>query len=100
VSRSAVRSGDYWAWAAILTAGALLIIGRFMTSLLSLVDLATILSFVTAPFLGILAYRAMTAPAVPAEFRPGAGLRAMAIVGIAFLLAFLGAFILHRLSVA
>jgi Mn2+/Fe2+ NRAMP family transporter len=80
----------------VLIAGALLIIGRFMTNLLSLVDLATVLSFVTAPFLGILAYRAVTAPTVPEELRPSPGLRAMAIIGIVFLLAFLCVFLYHR----
>jgi hypothetical protein len=96
VAASAVRTRGFWVWAAVLIAGGLLIIRYGMSSLLNLVDLATILSFATAPFLAILTYRAMTAPDVPAEFRPGRGLRATAIAGIAFLLAFLGYFLFQR----
>ncbi|MHC4107865.1 MAG: NRAMP family divalent metal transporter [Planctomycetota bacterium] len=96
VATSAVRTRGFWIWTTVLIAGGLLIIRYWMSSLLSLVDLATILSFVTAPFLAILTYRAMTAADVPAEFQPGRGLRATAIVGIGFLLAFLGYFLFHR----
>jgi Mn2+/Fe2+ NRAMP family transporter len=96
VAASAVRTTGYWIWALILIAGGLLIIRYAMSSLLSLVDLATILSFATAPFLAILAYRAMTAADVPKEFQPGRGLRTIAIVGIVFLLAFFGYFLYHR----
>jgi Mn2+/Fe2+ NRAMP family transporter len=100
VETSAVRNAGFWIWAAILIAGALLIIRFAMSSLLGLVDLATILSFVTAPFLATLTYRAMTAPDVPEEFRPGRGLRTTAIVGIVFLLAFLAYFLHHRFLAA
>jgi Mn2+/Fe2+ NRAMP family transporter len=100
VARSTVRSRGFWTWTAILIVGGLLIIGWSMNSLLGLVDLATILSFVTGPFLGILAYRAMTAGSVPREFRPGPGLRAMAIAGIVFLLSLLAFFLHHRFIAA
>jgi Mn2+/Fe2+ NRAMP family transporter len=93
---SAVRTTGFWIWTAILVAGGLLVIARFMNNLLSLVDLATILSFVTAPFLGVLTFRAMTAEEVPVAFRPGPGLRATAILGIVFLTGFLAFFIYHR----
>jgi Mn2+/Fe2+ NRAMP family transporter len=93
---SAVRTAGFWIWAAILIAGGLLIIRFAMRSLLGLVDLATILSFATAPFLGTLTYRAMTAPDVPEEFQPGRGLRTTAIVAIVFLLAFLAYFLHYR----
>ena len=62
-----------------------------------LVDLATILSFITAPFLGMLTYRAMMADWVPEEFRPGLALRILAVAGIAFLTAFLDFFAYSRL---
>ena len=94
---SAVRTTGYWIWGLVLIVGALLIIRYAMSSLLGLVDLATILSFATAPFLGILTYRAMTAADIPDEFRPGRGLRITAVAGIVFLLAFLGYFVHYRL---
>jgi Mn2+/Fe2+ NRAMP family transporter len=96
VAKSSIRSKDFWIWATILIAGGLLIIRFAMSSLLSLVDLATILSFATAPFLAILAYRAMTAADIPEEFRPGPCLRTTAVLGIGFLLVFLGYFLYHR----
>lgn len=96
VATSAVRTKAYWAWTAILIIGALLIIRYAMSSLLGLVDVATILSFVTAPFLAILTYRAMTAPHIADEFQPGRGLRTTAVAGIVFLLAFLAYFLHHR----
>jgi len=88
VAASAVRTLGFWAWAGILIAGGMGIILFFMKDLLSLVNLATILSYVTGPFLGILAYRAMTAADVPEAYRPGRALRIHAIVGIVFLVGF------------
>ena len=100
IAASAVRTRGFWIWTAVLIGGALLIIRYAMGSLLGLVDLATMLSFVTAPFLAILTYRAVTAADVPEEFRPGAALRTTALVGIVFLLVFLAGFLLHRFVVS
>ena len=90
------KARDYWIWIAVLSAGAMLIIAYGLRSLTGLIDLATILSFVTAPFLGILTYRAITDPVVPEACRPGRGLRALALAGIAFLGAFLLFFLYYR----
>jgi len=90
-AKSAVRSRDFWLWAGLLMAGAMVVIVFFMRSkddFLRLVDVAITLSYITAPFLGILTYRAMTAPDIPEEYRPGRGLRIHAIVGIVFLVGF------------
>jgi Mn2+/Fe2+ NRAMP family transporter len=98
VSTSAARSPGYWIWMAVLAVGAMVIVIFYLADHLArLVDLATILSFITAPFLGILTYRAMVSADVPEEFRPGRALRALALSGIAFLTAFLGFFAYSRL---
>ena len=53
-----------------------------------MVDLATTLSFVTAPVLAILNYKAVTHKDMPEESRPGKGLKIYAITGIVFLSTF------------
>jgi len=90
------NSWDYWAWMALLCAGGMIVIAFYLTSLKALVDLATTLSFVTGPFLGILTYRAITSSAVPEEFRPRRWLRVLAILAIGFLIAFLLFFLYYR----
>lgn len=91
------NSWDYWTWMAIMAVGAMLIIGLYLKSLKALVDLATTLSFVTAPFLGFLTYRAIMASWVPDEFKPRPWMRALAVTGIVFLGAFLLFFLYYRL---
>jgi Mn2+/Fe2+ NRAMP family transporter len=96
-SASSARAPGYWGWMAVLAAGAMLIVLFFTKDLLSLVTIATILSFITGPFLGFLTYRAVVASWVPEEHRPGPGLRILAIAGILFLTAFLGLFAYQQL---
>ncbi len=61
----------YWGGLAILSAGSLAIIAWFLSSLKVLVDVATTLSFLTAPILSWLNHRAVLGPEVPAGARPG-----------------------------
>jgi Mn2+/Fe2+ NRAMP family transporter len=94
------NSWDYWTWMGVMALGAMLIIGFYLKSLKSLVDLATTLSFVTAPFLGFLTYKAIMARWVPDEFKPRPWLRALAIIGIVFLASFLAFFLYYRFLMA
>ncbi len=66
-------------WGAMLAIGvATPAVLAFLTgSLTGMVDFATIVAFLTAPILGYLNLRAVTSDAVPEEFRPGPGLRAL-----------------------
>lgn len=59
-----------WAATALLVAGTLVVLGGFLTSLKELVDVATTLSFLTAPVLCGLNHRAVFARELPAEQRP------------------------------
>ena len=90
------HSFDYWIWMVTLTIGAMLIIIFYLKSLGDLVDLATTLSFLSAPFLGFLTYKAVMAPEVPDEFKPGFWLQLLAISGIVFLSAFMLYFLYFR----
>ncbi|MGF1510991.1 MAG: NRAMP family divalent metal transporter [Myxococcota bacterium] len=55
----------------VLSLGALGLIASLLQSLADLVDVATVLSFLTAPILSWLNHRCMTASWVPASVRPG-----------------------------
>ncbi len=73
---------------AILCAGALAILFWGMSSFTALVDLATTLSFLTAPLLAFFNHRAVHAPEVPRDQQPGAGMTAFSWVSIALQAAF------------
>ncbi len=83
-------------WLIFMIAGTFLII-RFLSSSMNwLVDLATTLSFLTAPLLGYLNLRVMTADHVPVEARPGRALVLFSKAGIVFLAAFGVVFLVWR----
>ncbi len=96
-----LRKPIYWsAMAAIggIAVGILMIVpatpkspGAF--SFKTLLDVATTLSFLSAPFLGVLIHRAMFSREVGADMRPGGFLRGFSIVSILFNLAVAGYFI-------
>jgi Mn2+/Fe2+ NRAMP family transporter len=73
------REGDrrvYRASFAVLCAGALAILLWGMSSFTALVDLATTLSFLTAPVLSYFNHRAVHAPEVPRHLQPGPAMTA------------------------
>lgn len=86
-----VRDRAYWGALLVLAAGSLAIIGyalRGGAAFKALVDLATSLSFLTAPALAWLNHRAIHAAEVPAEHRPSRALTAWSVSGIVFSTAF------------
>ncbi len=62
-----------------------------------MVDLATIVSFLTAPVLGYLNLRAVTSPEVPPAQRPGPALRALSWLGLGILGTFALLYVASRL---
>jgi len=72
----------------VVTGGALLLIALAGEHFTRFVDIATILSFLSAPILAWLAFRVVTSPDMPEAARPGRGLRALAWTGITFLAGF------------
>jgi len=83
----------YWVLVAVLFVGSMTVLLLLLHSLKTLVDVATTLSFLTAPVLAVLNHRAMLSAEVPAEYRPRPWLVVMSSVGIAFL----GSFALYYL---
>lgn len=75
----------YWVVLVLLAVATFLVLTLFLGSLTTMVDFATIFTFVTAPVLGYLNMRAVTSPDVPPEARPGPALLALAYVGLILL---------------
>jgi Mn2+/Fe2+ NRAMP family transporter len=84
---SAPPSGGagYWMTLGVLGALTIVVLAAFAGSLTALVDFATIVSFCTAPILGYLNLRAVTAPEVSPADRPGRALRALSWAGLVLL---------------
>ena len=77
-----------WFWLAVVVIGALTLIYKFSENMKTMVDIATTLSFVTAPILAFLNYKAVIADYIEEKFKPSKLMRAYAIFGIAFLTIF------------
>ncbi|WP_299670923.1 Nramp family divalent metal transporter [uncultured Polaribacter sp.] len=78
----------YWFWILFLFAGTFLILKYFMNNMGLLVKIATILSFLTAPFYAIFNYKLITGKHTPKEHQPNIYLKILSIVGIVFLISF------------
>lgn len=75
-------------WIILLGTGATLLIASFSTQMKLLVDIASSMSFVTAPILAVLNLRAITGKEVPPEYRPGKAMLLLSWVGIVVLSVF------------
>jgi Mn2+/Fe2+ NRAMP family transporter len=87
---------DYAVWLVLLSLGGLLIIVLASSSLRWLVDLATTLSFLTAPMLSALNHLVMHQPSVPAESRPSEAIRRFSLVCVAAQAVFAAGYIYVR----
>jgi Mn2+/Fe2+ NRAMP family transporter len=88
----------YWVWMIIVMAGALIMLQYFATSMRFMVDVATTVSFVTAPVFAFLNYKVVTGKYMPLAHRPGLLLRAWAWMGMVFLWLFTLFYIAWRLG--
>jgi Mn2+/Fe2+ NRAMP family transporter len=79
---------ETWLWIILVGSGALVVLLFFSSSMRFMVDLATTLSFVTAPFLAVLNYLAVTGKHFPEKMKPKLWLKVYAITGILFLFGF------------
>jgi Mn2+/Fe2+ NRAMP family transporter len=78
----------YWFWIIFLFIGTFIILQFYLGDMGNLVKIATILSFLTAPFYAILNYILITGKYTPKEHQPGLFTRILSIVGIVFLIGF------------
>ncbi len=72
----------------ILSAVSLLVIAFFMSSMKALVDVVTVLAFLTAPLVAVLNYRVVRLAQVTEQHRPGLPLTVLSWVGLVFLTGF------------
>lgn len=85
-----------WFWLVLVVSGSLVLIGVFAKNMTFMVDLATTISFVTAPILAYLNFKAVMSKAVSKENQPPKWLRLYAEVGLVFLSLFSIAFLYWR----
>ncbi len=78
----------YLNWILILTFGTIIIFLALASEMGLLIKVATILSFVTAPFYAIINYKLLCSKHTPKTWRPSLGLHILSWLGIAFLIGF------------
>ncbi|MCB2220563.1 MAG: Nramp family divalent metal transporter [Bacteroidetes bacterium] len=96
--RERIIDWESWIWLAITAGGALIVMGLLGKTMQTMVDIATTLSFITAPLLAILNYKVVTNKLMPAEGRPRLWLRIYAWIGIVFLSGFTLFYIFWRFT--
>lgn len=85
----------YWFWIVLLATGTYIILRYFKEDMGLMVKIATILSFLTAPFYAILNYILITGKHTPKEHQPYIYFKILSICGIIFLVGFSVWFILN-----
>lgn len=98
VFKNNLRSNNWisWIWIVILVIGTLILIGYLTSSMRFMVDLATTLSFVTAPVLAFMNYKVVTDKHMPSEAKPKLWLKIYAWIGIIFLSGFTIVYIIWK----
>ncbi|NOZ46321.1 MAG: divalent metal cation transporter [Chlorobi bacterium] len=99
INKNNTQENNEWIsrfWMLVVVVGSLLLIGLFASSMRFMVDLATTLSFVTAPILAILNYIVVTDKHMPDDAKPKNWLKIYAWTGIVFLSSFSLAYIIWR----
>lgn len=78
----------YWIWISLLALGTLMILSFFKTSMITFVKIATILSFLTAPFYAIANFILVKGKHMPEKHRPSTKMTILSYLGILFLIVF------------
>jgi len=80
--------GFYLVWIFLLSLGTLIILSYFKTSMITFVKIATVLSFLTAPFYAIANFILVKGKHMPEKHRPSIYLSFLSYLGIIFLVLF------------
>lgn len=78
----------YWFWILFLAIGTILILKFFFSEMGTLIKIATILSFLTAPFYAIINFVLISGKHTPKEWQPSTGMKILSYLGILFLIGF------------
>ena len=85
----------YWFWIILLGIGTYIILRYFRDNMGLLVKIATILSFLTAPFYAILNFILISGKHTPKKHQPSLYLKILSVCGIIFLIGFSAWFLLN-----
>jgi Mn2+/Fe2+ NRAMP family transporter len=88
----------FWSSGLIMALVSILIIEFFTSGLKTLLDFATILSFLAAPVFAFINYKVITSNFMPEEHKPKTWLKILSWCGIAFLVSFSVLFIYTKLA--
>ena len=78
----------YLFWLIVLIVGTIFIFFNFISEMGTLVKIATIVSFITAPFYAIINYILISSTHTPKKYRPSKIMHLLSILGVIFLLGF------------
>lgn len=78
----------YWFWISFLAVGTIAILLFFLSEMGVLIKIATILSFLTAPFFAIINFILISGKYTPKKYRPSLQLKLLSWFGILFLIGF------------
>ena len=78
----------YNIWLGILSVGTIIIFFKFSDKMNLLIEIATILAFLTAPFYAIINYILISSKHTPKKYRPSKKMHILSILGIIYLLGF------------
>tara|TARA_B100000767_G_scaffold108743_1_gene104167 strand:- start:20834 stop:22048 length:1215 start_codon:yes stop_codon:yes gene_type:complete len=82
------KKNDYKIWLLILAGGTICIFIFLLSEMGLLIQIATVLSFMTAPFYAFLNYRLVLSDQMPDAAKPSKGLRILSVLGLLFLSSF------------
>lgn len=79
---------DYKTWLLILAVGTIFIFMFLLSEMGILIQIATVLSFITAPFYAFLNFKLVLSDQMPEEHKPNKSLKILSFLGIIFLTSF------------
>ncbi|MGB1204322.1 MAG: NRAMP family divalent metal transporter [Chitinophagales bacterium] len=82
------KKQTYIFWIILVIAGALLLLNVLQAQMGLMIKIATILSFLTAPFLAFINYKLVTGEHIPEAAKPPKWLKYLSWIGLAFLILF------------
>ena len=82
------KRNDYKLWLLILAGGTISIFVFLLSEMGLLIRIATVLSFITAPFYAFLNFKLVRSDQMPKKDKPGKGLQILSVLGLLFLTSF------------
>ncbi|MBV1887768.1 MAG: Nramp family divalent metal transporter [Urechidicola sp.] len=87
LSKNVIKK-SYWFWITLLSIGTIVILHYFISEMGTLIKIATILSFLSAPFFAISNFVLISGKHTPKEWHPSLAMKILSYLGILFLLGF------------